>query len=268
MHVVPARFGGGGIVGGAERYAFEPAQSMVPAVQTTRGAFGNADSDETLVSLRICTLPCPWDVRGQRSIPVSLPLLRLLRDADIVHCHQRHVLTGSHVAPASRALGRRVFVSHLGGGGWNLPAKASTDACFHGHLHLSQFSCRVLGQKGYARARGISGGVDTVKLARDPSVGCDGGVVPPNEPVVLSELLHPGEAAAMSRAGRCRVLGRFACSAMVRRCLDAYRGVPVYEPVAAVAVSRLGSHKTRTARSVRRTGLTAVRKRRRLVHRG
>jgi glycosyltransferase involved in cell wall biosynthesis len=395
VHVVPARFGRGGVVGGAERYAFELARAMAPVVQTTLVAFGDEDGDETVGPLRVRTLGHPWYVRGQRSNPVSPRLFGLLRGADVVHCHQHHVMTSSLVALWSRAFGRRVFVSDLGGGGWDLSAYVSTDAWFHGHLHLSEYSRQVFGHEGNARARIVGGGVDTVKFSPEPSVSRDGGilfvgrlvphkgvhdllrglpvdvpltivaprpdenvraqlaalaagkavtfafdlsddalvreyrrarcvvlpsvyrshagetkvpellgqtllegmaceaaavctrvasmpeivqdgvtgfVVPPNDPARLGEclawvMMHPDEASAMGRAGRRRVLQQYTWSAVVERCLDAYRGVPAAE-VVAMAMSGRGPHTTRTARSVWRTGLTPVRESRRPVHRG
>jgi glycosyltransferase involved in cell wall biosynthesis len=60
--------------------------------------------------------------------------------------------------------------------------------------------------------------------------GLTGFVVPPNDPVALREKInwlreHPAEADAMGRAARADVLERFSWSAVVDRCLDAYRRV-------------------------------------------
>jgi len=373
VHVVPARFGRGGIVGGAERYACELARAMADVVPTTLVTFGDENAVETCGALRLRTLGHPWYVRGQRCNPISLRLFDALRQADVVHCHQQHILASSLAALWSRAIGRRVFVSDLGGGGWDLSAYVSTDAWFHGHLHLSEYSRRVFGHRGLARAHVVGGGVDTAKFSPDPSAGRDGGalfvgrllphkgvhdllrglppdvpltivaprpeepvraelvalaagkdvtfafglpdealvreyrrarcvvlpsvyrshagetkvpellgqtllegmacetaavctdvasmpelvedgvtgfVVPPNDPDTLGArvawlVAHPAEAAAMGRAGRRRVLQQFTWAAVVERCLDAYRGGPMHEPV---------------ARSVWRTGLAPVRK--------
>ena len=97
-HVVPALFGRTGVVGGAERYAFELARAMAESVPTTLVTFGDADADEMMGPLRVLTLGDPWYVRGQRSNPVSLRLLGALGAADVVHCHQHHVLASSLAA--------------------------------------------------------------------------------------------------------------------------------------------------------------------------
>ena len=65
---------------------------MADVVPTTLVAFGDADADDTVGPLRVRTLGRPWYVRGQRSNPVSRRLLGALAGADVVHCHQQHVL--------------------------------------------------------------------------------------------------------------------------------------------------------------------------------
>ncbi len=106
-----------------------------------------------------------WHVRGLRGNPMSLRLPRELRDAGVVHCHQQHVVASSAAAMYCRATGRRVFVSDLGGGGWDVSAYISTDGWYHGHLHISEYSRRVFGHEGRADAHVILGGVDTERFA-------------------------------------------------------------------------------------------------------
>lgn len=176
VHIVPALFGPGGLVGGAERYAFELARHMAGAVPTTLVGFGDTAREEAHGALRVRTLPA-WHVRGQRFNPFSLAILRELERADVVHCHQHHVLVSSVAAAWCRMRGRRVFVSDLGGGGWDVSAYVPTDAWFHGHLHLSEYSRQVFGHAANPRARVVGGGVDTQRFSPDPAVPRDGGAL-------------------------------------------------------------------------------------------
>ena len=176
VHVVPALFGPDGLVGGAERYAFELARHMAESVSTTLVGFGDAAREEFRGPLRVRMLAA-WHVRGQRSNPFSLAILRELEQADVVHCHQHHVLVSSVTAAWCRLRGRRVFVSDLGGGGWDVSAYVPTDAWFDGHLHLSEYSRQVFGHAGNDRARVVGGGVDTARFSPDPSVARDGGAL-------------------------------------------------------------------------------------------
>ena len=177
VHIVPALFGPSGVVGGAERYALELARQMADRVPTTLVTFGDRASEEQVGALRVRTLGNPWFVRGQRTNPFSLEVFRELRPADVVHCHQHHVLVSSAAAAWCRLTGKRVFVSDLGGGGWDISAYLSTDSWFHGHLHLSEYSRRIHGHANLARAQVIGGGVDTQRFSPDPLVPREGGAL-------------------------------------------------------------------------------------------
>ena len=177
VHIVPALFGPDGIVGGAERYAFELARHMAARVPTTLVTFGERNRHETVGSLEVRVLGNPWYVRGQRSNPFHPRLFTALSGAEIVHCHQQHVVMSSAAALWCRARRRRVFVSELGGGGWDVSAYLSTDGWFHGHLHLSEYSRRIYRHEGAARAQVIGGGVDVDKFSPDSSVVRDGGAL-------------------------------------------------------------------------------------------
>jgi glycosyltransferase involved in cell wall biosynthesis len=167
---VPTYFGRGGIVGGAERYALELARHMAERAPTELVSFGDDARQETLGRLQVRILGNPWYVRGQRTNPFTWSLFKHFLRADVVHCHQQHVLTSSAAALACRLLGRFVFVSDLGGGGWDVSTYLNTDRWYHGHLHLSRYSRAVFGHEGRAWAHVVYGGVDTEKFSPDPSV--------------------------------------------------------------------------------------------------
>lgn len=177
-HTVPALFDvHDGILGGAERYALELSRYMARKTPTTLISFGTRERRETLEQLSIRVIGDPWYVRGERANPVSVSLLNELRKADIVHCHQQHILTSSLAALFSRLSGKRVFVSDLGGGGWDISAYLSTDRWYDGHLHISRYSLKVSGHSNEQRAHVIYGGVDTEKFRPDETVKQTGKVL-------------------------------------------------------------------------------------------
>ena len=88
-------------------------------------AIGAADAVREVNSDVVRVLGGPWYVRGQRTNPVSPRLLAEVLRAGVVHCHQRHVLSSSLAAALCRVSGRKVFVSDLGGGGWDVSAWAT-----------------------------------------------------------------------------------------------------------------------------------------------
>src|SRR3989441_8932360 len=178
LHIVPALFDSKlGVLGGAERYALELARYMAEEVPTRLVTFGDRDLLETVGRLEIRVIGNARYVRGQRQNPFSSALFGELSEARVVHCHQQHVLTSSFAALACRLRGRRVFVSDLGGGGWDVSAYVSTDRWYHGHLHISEYSRKTFGHAGKPWAHVILGGVDTQKFSPDESVPQDESVV-------------------------------------------------------------------------------------------
>jgi len=160
IHVVPALFGPSGVAGGAERYGLELARAMSHVVATTLVTFGHRTVDDRDGALAIRVLGPAHYVRGQQNNPLTARLLPALRHAAVVHCHQQHILASSLTAIYCRLTGRRVFVTDLGGGGWDISAYVSTDQWYHGHLHISQYSRRVAGHASNPKAHVILGGVD------------------------------------------------------------------------------------------------------------
>jgi alpha-maltose-1-phosphate synthase len=169
-HLVPAPFDPtDGVVGGAERYAFELARHMSDRVTTRLVTFGATARRERIGRLDMMVLDGACHVRGQRTNPVALALLGALRAVSVIHCHQQHVVASSVAAAFARLTGRRVFVTDLGGGGFDVSTFVSTDRWYHGHLHISEYSRKVAGHGESPSARVISGGVDTTRFSPDLS---------------------------------------------------------------------------------------------------
>ena len=164
-HLVPALFDpSDGIIGGAERYAFELARHMAARTPTILVTFGSGpDRHERIGDLDVAVLAARY-IRGQRTNPVSVALGAALRSADVIHCHQQHVLASSLAAAYARLTGRRVFVTELGGGGLDISTFLSTDRWFHGHLHISEYSRQIFGHVNDRRDRVILGGVDLTRF--------------------------------------------------------------------------------------------------------
>ncbi len=177
LHIAPAIFGENGVVGGAERYALELAKHMAAEVPTLFAVFGDQARAEQMGDLPVHVLGPASYVRGQRANPIAASLLSEIRKADVIHCHQQHILASSIASAACRLTGRKVFVSDLGGGGWDVSAYVSTDRWYHGHLHISEYSRNVFGHAGKPWAHVIYGGVDTVKFSPSEQVEKDGTVL-------------------------------------------------------------------------------------------
>ena len=166
-----------GILGGAERYAWELARIMSSRAEVTLLSFGVRDRTFREDQLSVRIIGRPWNVRGSRFNPMSLRVLPEVARNDIIHCHQRFVLVTQLLAAAGRALGRPVYVTDLGGGGWNLSGRLPIDRCFRGFLHISEYSLQISNQQDDPRARVIFSGVDTSRFTPDPSVSKTGGLL-------------------------------------------------------------------------------------------
>ena len=170
LHIAPALFARDGIIGGGERYALELARHMANFTPTKLVAFGDTERTERIGELEVRIIGQPWYVRGQRGNPISISLVSEILKGDVVHCHQQHILASSMAALICRLSGRRVFVSDLGGGGWDISAYVSTDGWYDGHLHISEYSQRCFGHEANPDAHVILGGVDVEQFSPDPSV--------------------------------------------------------------------------------------------------
>jgi glycosyltransferase involved in cell wall biosynthesis len=190
VHIAPITFGIGGLFGGGERYPLELARHMAEATPTRLVTFGEGASAFKNGNLDVQVIDDAWLVRGQDSNPFSTRLLgAIFKHADVVHCHQLHVLGSSLSAVFCRLTGKKVFVSDLGGGGWDVSAYVSTDRWYHGHLHISEYSRRVAGHDDWDRAHVILGGVDSVKFT--PALELS--AVPRNTVLYVGRLLpHKG----------------------------------------------------------------------------
>jgi glycosyltransferase involved in cell wall biosynthesis len=177
LHIVPAFFGSDGVLGGAERYALELARHMAEVTPTRLLTFGDQPRKEKIGQLEIRVVADAWHVRGQKSNPVSSAICSELLKADVIHCHQQKIAASSLAALTSRVARKRVFVSDLGGGGWDISSYVSTDRWYHGHLHISEYSRKIFGHKGKAWAHVIYGGVDTNKFRPSPSAGSRDAVI-------------------------------------------------------------------------------------------
>lgn len=170
VHVVPAEFGGGGVFGGAERYAMELARFMSHRVPTTLVTFGPRTRHYRLDNLDVHVLRNWVNVRRFVLDPVNPGLLRYLWNADIIHYHQTYTLMSSYALMYARAAGTPIFTTNLGGGGMGLHQLTNIDEAFAGHLHISEFSRRAHGHAASPKADVIYGGVDVDRFSPDTAV--------------------------------------------------------------------------------------------------
>jgi glycosyltransferase involved in cell wall biosynthesis len=144
---------------------------MAEVVPTRLVTFADKPFRERVGNLEVIAVGPPWYIRGQRGSPLHSGLVRQIGWANVVHCHQRYVFANSLAAALCRVSGRRVFVSDLGGGGWDISGRVpAVGRLYHGFLHISQYSRQIAGQDHIENATVVYGGADIVKFSPDPTV--------------------------------------------------------------------------------------------------
>lgn len=169
LHVVPALFGSNGNFGGAERYALELARHVSSLCPTRLVAFSEESKKLQSGVLPIRLLKIDHLAGGSRFNPLSWELVPELLQADVVHFHQRNILTSSCGALLARALGKPAIATDHGGGGLDFSWYFDTSALFDAHLHVSEFSLRQAGHTGRPDAQVIFGGVDARRFHPAPN---------------------------------------------------------------------------------------------------
>ena len=115
VYLSPHYFDVDSVIGGGERYAYELAKAMSLHCDTEFICFGKISASERDGNLRRRILK-PLLAASSPFGPVSASYLRYLWSADVVHSfHYRLFMTDAAIM-MSRLLGKKVFVTDLGGG--------------------------------------------------------------------------------------------------------------------------------------------------------
>ena len=169
----PALFGEPGVFGGGERYAACLARAVA---ERTGGAslLAAAERDEERQDgpLRVLARR-PWCyIRGQRTNPLPRGLWEALRGADVVHCFQWRITMTTAAIFEGRLRRAPVFVTDLGGGGYDLSGYVDTARFATGLLHLSSYAQGLSGRAGSPHDAVLYGGSDGL---RERAAGGGGG---------------------------------------------------------------------------------------------
>jgi glycosyltransferase involved in cell wall biosynthesis len=159
--VTPASFGDSGVYGGGERYSFELARALSTRVETRLVALGRTRSSEVIGALRVETYP-PMDLHhAWRSLRSAIGIIRHLLSVDVIHCQTYSTPLSDTCILIAWLTGKKIFVTHHGGGGYVTLARiANLAGLCTGLLLVSEFSDRVF-KPGRAPRRVIYGGVNT-----------------------------------------------------------------------------------------------------------
>ncbi len=173
-HVSPTYFARESILGGGERFAEELARAMAERAEVKLVSFGPSPRRERPHPRYERVILRSWS--RDKLTPFSPALLRELRGADVVHCHQYFVLPTFLAALQGSLQGSRVFVSDLGGGAWTPGYQIDQSRWIAAHLPISRYAARELPGRN-RRHHVIYGGVDPGRYPMRREPAHDGSVV-------------------------------------------------------------------------------------------
>jgi glycosyltransferase involved in cell wall biosynthesis len=174
VHVTPTYFAPESALGGGERFAEELARAMADRAEVKLVSFGPRAFRESPRAGFERVILKSWT--RDRMTPFAPGLLRELRGADVIHCHQFFVLPTFLAALFGRLRGSRVFVSDLGGGAWTPGYQIDQSRWIVAHLAVSEYAARGLHGRN-RRCCVIHGGVDLGRYPMRPAPEHDGSAV-------------------------------------------------------------------------------------------
>ena len=157
----PALFGEPGVFGGGERYAACLARAVAERTGgATLLAAAQRDEERQDGPLRVLARR-PWlYIRGQRTNPLPRGIREALCGADVVHCFQWRIAMTTAAIFAGRLRRAPVFVTDLGGGGYDLSGYVDTARFATGLLHLSRYAQELSGRAVSPHDAVLYGGSD------------------------------------------------------------------------------------------------------------
>jgi len=183
VHISPSYFGDRSYVGGGERYVVCVAEAMAARVETRLVSFGPARETLRQGGLDMEIYAAPTLIDGSPLAPISYAFLRELLRADVVHCHQYRSPVSNLALVAGAALGKRVFVTDLGGSSpYNFADRLDLPRITDAALPISRFSGRMF--PSFERMEVIHGGVGPRFLA-DAAAEAAEALPTTSEPCVL-----------------------------------------------------------------------------------
>ena len=173
LHISPTYFSDQSFIGGGERFAYELAKAMAKKEEVAFLTFGDEMSSHRDEALMVQHLRRTTFLRRCFRNPLSLPFVKWVYWADVIHCHQVHTLGTDMAILLGKLFRKKVFITDHGGGeryalAYHLPILKWVNT----FLFQSEY-CRELWVQAPLKSRPESfkvvyGGVDPQKFSPGP----------------------------------------------------------------------------------------------------
>jgi len=194
--VTPTFFSRASIIGGGERFVSELCRALRKYVDCRIVSFSKDGDGKLCLPDYVHTYHPLLFLEGRRVNPVSVSFMAELFDADIIHCHQVFTLVSNGCQLLGKLLKKKVFLTDLGGGGFNFYYGLRLHRLTDGFICLSKHSAERFSSTGKPSFV-IYGGVDinffrSTEQNRDRRVVCVGRITPHKGQDVLIKALPDG----------------------------------------------------------------------------
>lgn len=145
LHISPTYFHQDSIIGGGERYVFELCKEMASkGIQTSLLSFGKENKKFIQDDVKYFIEVPLSNMRGSVLNPIPFPRIKLIKDADIIHCHQYfNILTEAYLLLAY-LLNKPIVVTDHGGGGVTILHRLGVEYLVNKFLCVSHYSKSAL----------------------------------------------------------------------------------------------------------------------------
>jgi len=169
LHLSPEYFSSDSVIGGGTRYPLEIAKEMSKKDAKVRYiAFTKNRHQEMIGNLEVKVYKTNQLFRLGPNNPFCFSVFKDILWADVIHCYQLYYFLTSIAVLVGKLLGKKVFVTDLGGKERNLIKKFNLVNLFDGFLCVSQFSASDF-SSFKNKVKVIYGGVDANKFAPSDS---------------------------------------------------------------------------------------------------
>ena len=145
LHISPTYFHQDSIIGGGERYVYELCKEMSSqGIDTSLLSFGNEKKQFIQDDVKYFIEKPILNMRGSLLNPIPIPNIKLIKDIDIIHCHQYYNILTEVYLFIAYIFNKPIIVTDHGGGGFTIFHRIGVQHLVKKFLCVSKYSRSAL----------------------------------------------------------------------------------------------------------------------------